>query len=72
MFRFAGEGLPGKPKLFSTSSRWKMEEGPGLSLPSAAIKIASQVALVVKNPPANAVRCKETWVRFFGREDPLE
>ena len=61
MFGFAGEGLP-KPKLFSTSSRWRREEGPGPSLLSAAIKMASQVALVVKNPPANAVRQKDTWV----------
>ena len=62
MFRFAGEGLPGKPKLFSTSSRWRREEGLGPSLPSAAIKMASQAALVVKNPPANAVRQTEIWV----------
>ena len=59
---FAGEGLPGKPKLFSTSSRWRRAEGLGPSLPSAAIKMGSQIALVVKNPPASAVRRKETWV----------
>ena len=32
---------------------------------------ASQVAPVVKNPPANA-EDKETWVRSLGQEDPLE
>ena len=32
---------------------------------------ASQVAAVVKNPPANA-EDKETWVRSLGQEDPLE
>ena len=31
---------------------------------------ASQVALVVKNPPANAG--DEMWVRSLGLEDPLE
>ena len=31
---------------------------------------ASQVAPVVKNPPANA-EDKETWVRSLGQEDPL-
>ena len=31
-------------------------------------KAASQVALVVKNLPANA----EMWVRSLGQEDPLE
>ena len=29
----------------------------------------SQVALMAKNPPANA---EETWVPSLGREDPLE
>ena len=29
------------------------------------------VALVIKNPPANA-ETKETWVRSLGQEDPLE
>ena len=29
---------------------------------------ASQLALVVKNPPANA----ESWARSLGQEDPLE
>ena len=33
---------------------------------------ASQVVLVVKNPPANADRCKKTWVRSLGQKDPLE
>ena len=33
---------------------------------------ASQFALVVKNPSANAGRCGETWVRSLGSEDPLE
>ena len=32
---------------------------------------ASQVALVVKNPPANAGDIRDT-VRSLGREDPLE
>ena len=27
---------------------------------------------MVKNPPANAGKCKETWVRPLGWEDPLE
>ena len=31
-------------------------------------KRASQVAQVVKNPPA----MQETWVRFLSQEDPLE
>ena len=29
------------------------------------------VALVMKNPPANA-ETKETWVQSLGQEDPLE
>ena len=33
-----------------------------------AIKRASLVAQLVKNPPA----MRETWVRFLGWEDPLE
>ena len=33
--------------------------------------MASQMALVVKNPPAKAGHV-ETWVRSLGREDPLE
>ena len=33
---------------------------------------ASQVALVVKNPPPNAGDVEEMWVQFLGREDPLE
>ena len=43
-----------------------------------ALSWASQVALVVKNPPANAGDITvsgsilETWVRSLGREDPLE
>ena len=43
-----------------------------------ALSRASQVALVVKNPPADAgdIRVSgsilETWVRSLGREDPLE
>ena len=32
------------------------------------MKVASQVAQLVKNLPA----MQETWVRFLGREDPLE
>ena len=32
---------------------------------------ASQVALVVKNPPATQ-ETQETWVRSLGWEDPLE
>ena len=32
----------------------------------------SLVALVVKNLPANAGRCKETWVRSLGQEDNLQ
>ena len=32
---------------------------------------ASQVALVVKNPPATQ-EMQETWVRSLGWEDPLE
>ena len=35
------------------------------------IYVASQMALVVKNPPAKAGHV-ETWVRSLGREDPLE
>ena len=34
-------------------------------------KGASQVALVIKNPPTSAGDI-ETWVRSLGREDPLE
>ena len=34
-------------------------------------KRVSQVALVVKNPPANAGDI-EMWVRSLGQEDPLE
>ena len=30
------------------------------------------MALVVKNPPANAGDMKETWVPSLGQEDPLE
>ena len=33
---------------------------------------ASQVALVVKNPPANAGNKIHTWVQSLGQEDPLE
>ena len=35
---------------------------------------ASQVVLVLKNPPANAgdARYAETWFRSWGQEDPLE
>ena len=32
---------------------------------------ASQMALVLKNPPASR-RCKETWVQSLDWEDPLE
>ncbi|MES8729928.1 hypothetical protein U6V54_12180, partial [Cutibacterium acnes] len=35
------------------------------------LKGASQVALVVKNPPANAGDV-EMWVKFLSWEDPLE
>lgn len=38
LFRLAGGRLLGRPEFF-TSTRWRMEEGPGLSLPSAAIKM---------------------------------
>ena len=34
--------------------------------------LASQVVLVVKNPPANAGGCTETGVQSLGQEDPLE
>ena len=27
---------------------------------------------MVKNPPANDNETRKTWVRFLGREDPLE
>ena len=37
-----------------------------------SIKEASQVALVVKNPPANARNLQEMQVRSLGCEDPLE
>ena len=33
---------------------------------------ASQVALLVRNPPTNAGRCKRRWVQSLGREDPRE
>ena len=33
---------------------------------------ASQVALVVKNSPANAGEVRELWVQSLGLEDPLE
>ena len=33
---------------------------------------APQVALVVKNPPANRQGTKEMWVPSLGGEDPLE
>ena len=34
------------------------------------LKWASQVVLVVTNPPAKAE--EETWIQHLGREDPLE
>ena len=33
---------------------------------------ASQVVLVVKNPPPNAGDVEEMWVRYLDWEDPLE
>ena len=36
------------------------------------MKGASQVVLVLKNPPANAEDSKEWLVRSLGEEDPLE
>ena len=33
---------------------------------------ASQVALLVKNPPANAGDLQEMWVRSLGQKDPLK
>ena len=38
------------------------------------MKKMKQVALVVKNPPANTgdIRDKKMWVQSLGRENPLE
>ena len=38
---------------------------------SLCARLASQVALVMKNPPANAGDIRDT-VRSLGQEDPLE
>ena len=42
-----------------------------LSLHFKDTKVASQVALVVKNPPAMQ-ELQEVWVQSLGQEDPLE
>ena len=36
------------------------------------IQRVSQVAVVVKNPPADARETQEMWVQSLGLEDPLE
>ena len=41
-------------------------------LQASLVEVPSQVALVVKNLPANAGDVRDLWVQYLGWEDPLE
>ena len=71
-WRIPGMGEP--LGLLSMGSHRVRHDWSNLAAAAAAALYlgASQVALVVKNPPANAGDLRETWVQSLGWKDPLE